>query len=174
MGKQELENLANLGHLKRSRARVPNLTAWSLPPKNSWPTLKRKNLLPRADLIWPTGPLMASRSLPCGRTDTARKNRYMVFQALTHTVGLTNEVMRVFSKCHDVRNLAEYEGHTEVDERFSRNLFVTRPILSNPCSPLNRRLNRTNGDAIADTSAKATFTGSQEDRRCSEVEFLRH
>lgn len=44
------------------------------------------------------------------------ENRYAVFQALVHTVGLDPAIARVFSKCHDHRNLAEYEGRAEIDE----------------------------------------------------------
>lgn len=37
-------------------------------------------------------------------------HRYIVFQVLPHTLGLGPEVWRVLAKCHDVRNLGEYEG----------------------------------------------------------------
>ena len=37
-------------------------------------------------------------------------NRYIVFQALQHTLGVGPEVWRVVAKCHDVRNRGEYEG----------------------------------------------------------------
>jgi len=42
------------------------------------------------------------------------KNRFIVFQTLPHTLGLGPEIWRVLSKAHDLRNLAEYEGHFEV------------------------------------------------------------
>ena len=42
--------------------------------------------------------------------------RYLVFQCLAHTTDLSKVQIRIFSKCHDKRNLAEYEGHYEVDE----------------------------------------------------------
>jgi hypothetical protein len=44
-------------------------------------------------------------------------NRYIVFQALPHTLGVGPEVWRVLAKCHDVRNRGEYEGDLYVDER---------------------------------------------------------
>jgi catalase (peroxidase I) len=31
---------------------------------------------------------------------------------------------RVLAKAHDLRNLAEYEGHVDVEERFVRDLIV--------------------------------------------------
>lgn len=43
--------------------------------------------------------------------------RYVVFQLLPHTLGLGPEVWRVLSKGHDIRNLSEYEGSLEIDER---------------------------------------------------------
>jgi hypothetical protein len=44
-------------------------------------------------------------------------NRYLVFQALPHTLGVGSEVWRVLAKCHDCRNVAEYEGYFEIDEQ---------------------------------------------------------
>ena len=45
------------------------------------------------------------------------RNRYIVFQVLPHTLGLGPEVWRVLAKAHDQRNLAEYEGHIDVNAR---------------------------------------------------------
>ena len=51
-------------------------------------------------------------------------NRYIVFQALPHTLGLGSEVWRVLAKCHEVRNLGEYEGDLNVDERLVTDLIA--------------------------------------------------
>ena len=51
-------------------------------------------------------------------------NRYIVFQLLPHTLGLGPEVWRVLSKCHDIRNLGEYEGALNVDERIVTDLIT--------------------------------------------------
>jgi hypothetical protein len=51
-------------------------------------------------------------------------NRYIVFQALQHTLGLGPEVWRVLSKCHDVRNRGEYEGDLDVDDRLVADLIT--------------------------------------------------
>lgn len=50
-------------------------------------------------------------------------NRYIVFQALPHTLGLGPEVWRVLAKCHEIRNLGEYEGDLNVDERIVTDLL---------------------------------------------------
>lgn len=42
--------------------------------------------------------------------------RYLVFQCLTYTLGLDKLATRIFSNCHERRNLAEYEGHYDEDE----------------------------------------------------------
>ena len=51
-------------------------------------------------------------------------NRFIVFQLLPHTLGLGPEVWRVLSKCHDARNLREYEGMLEVDTRLVTDLIT--------------------------------------------------
>ena len=43
-------------------------------------------------------------------------NRYIVFQVLPHTLGLGPEVWRVLNKCHQIRNLGEYEGDLDIDD----------------------------------------------------------
>nr|MDP2190758.1 hypothetical protein [Rhodoferax sp.] len=51
-------------------------------------------------------------------------NRYIVFQVLPHTLGLGPEVWRVLDKCHNMRNLGEYEGLLDVDERLVTDLIA--------------------------------------------------
>jgi len=51
-------------------------------------------------------------------------HRYIVFQVVPHTLGLGPEVWRVLAKCHDVRNLGEYEGDLNVDERLVADLIT--------------------------------------------------
>ena len=51
-------------------------------------------------------------------------NRYIVFQVLPHTLGLGPEVWRVLDKCHNTRNLGEYEGLLDVDARLVADLIT--------------------------------------------------
>jgi hypothetical protein len=51
-------------------------------------------------------------------------NHYLVFQLLPSTLGLGPEVWRVLSKCHDIRNVGEYEGALDVDERIVTDLIT--------------------------------------------------
>lgn len=52
------------------------------------------------------------------------RHRYIVFQVLPHTLGLGPEVWRVLAKAHDLRNLAEYEGHVDVEARLVQDVIA--------------------------------------------------
>jgi hypothetical protein len=58
-------------------------------------------------------------------------NRYLVFQCLQHTLGLERSKWRVLDKCHHARNLAEYEGHLDVNPQLLKELIsITQEIQS--------------------------------------------
>ncbi len=60
------------------------------------------------------------------RTD----KRYLVFQCLPHTLGLSKSKWRVLDKCHHSRNLAEYEGQLEIDNLLLEELIaITHELL---------------------------------------------
>lgn len=63
-------------------------------------------------------------------------NRYVVFQVLPFTLNLGPEVWRILSKCHDKRNLAEYEGHCEMDVRLLNELVTATHVLLNKLDQL--------------------------------------
>lgn len=52
------------------------------------------------------------------------ESRYLVFQALPHTLGMSDAEWRVLALCHDRRNKAEYEGTLEVDDRLLAELIA--------------------------------------------------
>lgn len=59
------------------------------------------------------------------RSDT----RYLVFQCLQHTLELDRAKWRVLDSCHKARNLAEYEGHLEVNPQLLKELIsITEEI----------------------------------------------
>ena len=51
-------------------------------------------------------------------------HRCIVFQALPHTLDSGPDIWRVLDKCHTLRNVAEYEGALDVDERLVRDLIA--------------------------------------------------
>jgi hypothetical protein len=57
-------------------------------------------------------------------------NRYIVFQTLPHTLGVGPEVWRVLAKCHNIRNVGEYEGDLNVDERIVTDLVTACRVVA--------------------------------------------
>lgn len=56
-------------------------------------------------------------------------SRYLVFQCLQHTLGLDKAKWRVLDKCHNARNLAEYEGLLDVNPQLLKELIsITEEI----------------------------------------------
>lgn len=63
-------------------------------------------------------------------------NRYIVFQVLPHTLGLGPEVWRVLDKCHNSRNLGEYEGMLDVDKRLVTDLITATQLVEDALGKL--------------------------------------
>jgi len=56
--------------------------------------------------------------------------RYLVFQCLIHTVGFDEAKCRMLDKCHNLRNIAEYEGHLEITPQLLEELIsITKELL---------------------------------------------
>jgi hypothetical protein len=54
-------------------------------------------------------------------------NRYLVFQCLQHTVGFSSTQWRILDQCHQKRNIAEYEGHLDINNALLKeSLNLTR------------------------------------------------
>ena len=64
------------------------------------------------------------------RSGYRARHRYIVFQVLPHTLGLGPEVWRVLDKAHGLRNLAEYEGHVDVDERLLKDVIAACEVVA--------------------------------------------
>ena len=58
------------------------------------------------------------------------ENRYIVFQCLKHTLDLPNEQWRILDQAHRKRNLAEYEGHLDVDDALLEALLRTANVVA--------------------------------------------
>jgi hypothetical protein len=124
MGKQELENLAKLGDLKREPGTRTEFDGLVSSARKRLADARDEKLATesRFDLVYNAAHGFALAALRQNGYRPDRK-RYIVFQALTHTVGMDPAVMRVFSKCHDLRNLAEYQGESEIDPQLLKELI---------------------------------------------------
>lgn len=57
-------------------------------------------------------------------------SRYLVFQCLQHTLNVEPAKWRVLDKCHNLRNIAEYEGHLEITSQLLEELIsITKELL---------------------------------------------
>jgi hypothetical protein len=118
MGKQELENLAKIGQLKREPPTRAEFDGMVNGAAKRLADAQNEDLSAesRFDLAYGAAHGFALAALR--QNGYRSENRFTVFQALTHTVeGLDPIAVRIFAKSHNERNRAEYEGRTEVDER---------------------------------------------------------
>lgn len=122
MPSTELENLVVIGQLKKERPSQRDFDALVKSGKARLADAKKKTLAleSRFDLAYNAAHALALAALRCHGYRS--ENRYVVFQALEHTVGLGMPLIRVLAKAHTVRNTAEYEGHLEADERLVEDL----------------------------------------------------
>ena len=58
-----------------------------------------------------------------------RESCYIVFQALAHTLSLPAETWWVLAKAHERRNLAEYEGVLDMDERLLTDVIAAARVV---------------------------------------------
>lgn len=56
--------------------------------------------------------------------------RYVVFQALAHTLGIKSEIWRVLDKCHGSRNTLEYDGSFNVDNQLLKDLMSATDVVA--------------------------------------------
>ena len=112
----ELDNLVRIGKLKREPPAQNELDGLLRSGRVRLADAQCETLSPesRFDLAYNAAHAFSLAAL---RWHGYRsENRYLVFQSLTHTLGLPSAQWRVLDDAHRKRNLAEYEGDIEVDE----------------------------------------------------------
>jgi hypothetical protein len=124
MGKKELDNLVRIGQLKAEAPTRAEFDGMLSGAKSRLADAKNKNLASesRFDLAYGAAHALSLAAL---RLQGYRpEKRFTVFQSLAHTVdGLEPAAIRIFDRSHNERNLAEYEGRTEVDEQLLKELI---------------------------------------------------
>ena len=130
MGSAELENLLRIGKLKAEPGAREEIDGLVHAGQSRLADARNESLAieSRFDLAYNAAHALALAAL---RWRGYRpENRYVVFQALPHTVGLGPGVWRVLAKCHERRNSLEYEGHLEVDEQLLGDLLTAAAALA--------------------------------------------
>lgn len=123
MTSSELENLVRTGKLKREPPAAGEIEGLRRSGEARLADAPKPDLSieSRFDLAYNAAHVLALAALR--RLGYRSENRYLVFQALPHTLGLASSVWRVLAKAHEMRNLAEYEGLLGVDERLLADLI---------------------------------------------------
>lgn len=124
MPSSELENLARIGKLKHEppSGREQQGLLQSALARLADARQEALSFDGRFDLAYNAAHALSLYALR--RQGFRSDNRYLVFQVLPHTTGVPPEVWRVLAKAHDRRNLAEYEGHLERDDRLLADLLT--------------------------------------------------
>ena len=146
MTSPELERLAERGFLHREppgRAELEGLIATA---RARLSDAQREELAEesRFDLAYNAAHALALAAL---RWHGFRaEKRYLVFQALPHTLGSPVATWRLLAKCHEERNQTEYQGFWRVDEKLlagliaaARELLAGVQALDLPPAPEDRR-----------------------------------
>lgn len=125
MTSPELDNLVRIGKLKREPPFDEEIAGLLRSAEERLDDAGRAELSysSRFDLAYNAAHAFALVALR--RAGYRSDNRYLVFQVLPHTAGMAAEKWRILAKAHERRNLAEYEGHMERDDRLLADIIAT-------------------------------------------------
>ena len=123
MPSPELENLVKVGKLKRDVCSPQEFEGLLASGVARLTDAANATLAPesRFDLAYNAAHALALAALR--HRGFRSDNRYLVFQALAHTLRVPTPIWRVLATCHERRNRVEYEGALEVDERLLADLI---------------------------------------------------
>lgn len=129
MSSAELDNLSRIGQLKREPPNPRELAGLLSSGERRLVDAQRTDLAfdSRFDLGYNAAHALALYALR--RLGFRSDNRYLVFQVLPHTLDVPVVQWRVLAKAHERRNLAEYEGHLEHDERLLTDMLAAAAVL---------------------------------------------
>ncbi len=136
MSSVELDNLVRIGRLKREPPSAREQQGLLDSARVRLVDSRQASLSfdSRFDLAYNASHALALYALR--RLGYRSDYRYLAFQTLPHTTGLPPDVWRVLAKAHERRNLAEYEGHLERDERLLADLITAAKRLCDAVSAL--------------------------------------
>jgi hypothetical protein len=123
VSKQELDNLVRIGNLKAEPASRKEFEGMVASARCSLTDAQNESIETDSQFTLAYG-AAHSFALAALRLQGYRsENRITVFQTLAHTIGTDNADIRIFLKAHNERNLAEYEGHIDLNEELLAELI---------------------------------------------------
>jgi len=123
MGRQELDNLVKINRLKKEPPTHSEYTGMLVSARKRFVDAQNEDLTidSRFDLAYGAAHRLALAALR--REGYRSEDRITVFQTLVHTLGMDRADIQAFLKAHSERNLAEYEGRTEIDAKLLADLI---------------------------------------------------
>ncbi len=130
MSSKELDNLVKAGTLKAESCDQQEFEGLLDSGRKRLLDARKDGLAPesRFDLAYNAAHALSLAALRWHGYRPDRQ-RYVVFQALIHTLGIKPEIGRVLDKCHRQRNLAEYEGFFDVDKQLLADLLAATEVV---------------------------------------------
>lgn len=130
MNESPLDTLVKAGHLKKE---APDKKEFGDMVDSGKKRLadslnEQLSLDSRFDLAYNASYVLAQAAMRYRGYRPAGK-RFIVFQALQHTMGFPPEIWRVLDKCHTQRNQVEYEGYFDVNEQLLKDLIRCTTML---------------------------------------------
>ena len=123
MGKQELDNLVKIGNLKTEPASRKEFDGMLASARRGLVDAQSASIETDSqfDLAYGAAHRFALAALR--HQGYRSENRITVFQTLVHTLDMDNADIQVFLRAHNERNLAEYEGRVDINEKLLADLI---------------------------------------------------
>jgi hypothetical protein len=123
MGKQELDNLVKIQKLKAEVGSRKEFDGMLAAARRSLADAQNETIETDSqfDLAYGAAHRLALAALR--QQGYRSENRITIFQTLIHTLGTDNADIQIFLKAHNERNLAEYEGRVDIDEKLLADLI---------------------------------------------------
>jgi hypothetical protein len=129
MGKQEFDNLVKIGRLKVESPTRSEYAGMVTSARKRLVDAQNEDLDPDSqfDLAYGAAHRLALAALR--REGYRSEDRITVFQTLVHTLGAERSHIQTFLKADNERNLAEYQGRTEIDAKLMADLLWSTKAL---------------------------------------------
>jgi len=123
MGKQELDNLVQIGKLKAEAASRKEFDGMLASARRGLVDAQNESIETDSqfDLAYGAAHRFALAALR--HQGYRSQDRITVFQTLVHTLGTGSADIQIFLRAHNERNLAEYEGRVDMDEKLLADLI---------------------------------------------------
>ena len=123
MGKQELDNLVKIRKLKAEAGSRKEFDAMLAAARRSLADAQNETIETDSQFELAYGAAHRLALAALRQQGYRSENRITVFQTLIHTLGTDNADIQIFLKAHNERNLSEYEGRVDIDEKLLADLI---------------------------------------------------